>query len=142
MRKTHLFLAGLVASVWMSQAAFAQVGQGQGQGQGQLPAVREVTVGINDAFVPGGFDSEADSYVVVSGIFPNGCYQWKGGEVKHVSSTYHEIRSKAMVSQGMCIMMLIPFTKEVRLGKLEAGSHTLKFVNGDGTYLEKKLSVE
>lgn len=108
----------------------------------QLPTSKEVTVGISDAFIPGGFDSDADSYVVVSGIFPNGCYSWKGGLVNHTSATTHEIRSQAMVSQGMCLMVLIPFSKEIRLGKLQSGEHTLKFLNGDGTYLEKKMSIE
>lgn len=110
--------------------------------QDEAPATREVTVGVSDVFVPGGFDSEADSYVVASGIFPNGCYRWKGAEVKNVSTYQHEVKSTATVSQGMCLMVLVPFTKEIRLGKLASGQHTLKFVNGDGTYLEKTMSVE
>lgn len=110
-------------------------------GEAQQPA-KEVTIGINDVFIPGGFDSEADAYVVVNGIFPNGCYRWSGAEVSHVSSFKHEIKSKALVSQGMCIMVLVPFTKEIRLGQLASGEHKLKFVNGDGTYLEKTMKVE
>ena len=106
------------------------------------PTLKEVTVGISDVYVPGGFDSEADSYVVVSGIFPNGCYQWKGGEVTSPTTFTHEIRSIASVSQGMCTMALIPFAKEIRIGKLETGDHTLRFVNGDGTYLERVLTIE
>jgi hypothetical protein len=39
-------------------------------------------------------------------------------------------------------MVLVPFTKEVKLGKLNSGKHTLKFLNGDGTYLEKTMAVE
>jgi hypothetical protein len=39
-------------------------------------------------------------------------------------------------------MVLVPFNKEVKLGKLNAGKHTLKFLNGDGTYLEKTLTIE
>lgn len=107
-----------------------------------LPPAKEITIGISDVFVPGGFDSEADSYVVVSGIFPNGCYQWKNGIVTHTSPTTHEIRSQGLVSQGMCLMVLIPFSKEIRLGQLQSGEHTLKFLNGDGTYLERKMKVE
>jgi hypothetical protein len=107
-----------------------------------LPAVREVTVGVSDVYIPGGFSSETDSFVVANGIFPNGCYRWKGAEVKHVDALNHEIQSKALVSQGMCLMVLVPFTKEIRLGRLSTGQHKLKFINGDGTYLEKSLTVE
>lgn len=108
----------------------------------ELPVVKDVVVGINDVFVPGGFDSQSDSYVVVSGIFPNGCYQWKGASVKNTSDLTHEITSVAKVSQGMCIQVLIPFSKDIRLGKLSTGTHSLRFMSGDGTYLEKSLVVE
>jgi hypothetical protein len=47
-----------------------------------------------------------------------------------------------MVSQGMCLMVLIPFQKDIRLGKLDSGEHQLKFLNGDGTYMERTLKVE
>lgn len=103
---------------------------------------KDVTIGLNDVYVPGGFDSEADAYVVASGIFPNGCYKWKEADVKHVDTFNHEVQSVASVSQGMCIMVMIPFTKEIRLGKMASGSHSLKFINGDGTYLSKTLVVE
>ncbi len=107
-----------------------------------VPAVREVTVSVNDVFIPGGFSSDTDSYVVANGIFPNGCYRWKGTEVKHVDPLHHEIQTKALVSQGMCLMVLVPFTKEIRLGRLKTGEHKLKFINSDGTYLEKSLTIE
>lgn len=111
-------------------------------GADEIPAVREVTVGVSDVYVPGGFDSETDAYVVVNGIFPNGCYRWKGAQVSHTDQFNHEVTSKADVSQGMCLMVLIPFTKEIRLGKLASGEHKMKFLNGDGTYLEKVMKVE
>lgn len=104
---------------------------------------KEVIVGIADAFIPGGFSSESDAYVVVNGLFQNGCYRWNRAEVKHgVEAKVHEVRSVASVSQGMCIMVMVPFTKEVTLGKLEAGEHKIRFVNGDGTYMEKTLQIE
>lgn len=110
--------------------------------ESDLPAVKEVQIGVSDAFIPGGFDSQSDAYVVVSGIFPNGCYKWKGATVSHLDSFNHEIRSAANVSQGMCLMVLIPFTQEVRLGELQSGNHNLRFLNGDGTYLLKNMKVE
>lgn len=103
---------------------------------------KEVQVGISDVFVPGGFDSNSDAFVVASGIFPNGCYRWKGANVNHVDRFTHEVKSSATVSQGMCLMVLVPFSKEIRLGKLDAGKHTLRFLNGDGTYLDKSLNIE
>lgn len=106
------------------------------------PVSKDVTIALTDVFVPGGFDSSSDTYIVASGIFPNGCYKWKGVSRKDVSAFEHELTSVASVSQGMCIQVLIPFTKEVRLGKLNAGTHTLRFLSGDGTFIEKSLAIE
>jgi hypothetical protein len=106
------------------------------------PVTKDVAIGLNDVYVPGGFDSDADAYVVANGLFPNGCYKWKGAEVKNVDTFNHEVRTFATVSQGLCLMVLIPFNKEIRLGKLSTGSHTLKFINGDGTYLQKTMTIE
>jgi hypothetical protein len=103
---------------------------------------KEVQIGINSVYVPGGFDSHSDVFVVVNGIFPNGCYQWGRADVKNKDTFTHEISSIANVSQGMCIMVLIPFQKEVRLGKFATGQHNLRFLNGDGTYIEKSMIVE
>ncbi|MCC7403757.1 MAG: hypothetical protein IT288_05095 [Bdellovibrionales bacterium] len=108
-----------------------------------MPKEVEVTVGINDAFIPSGFDAESEAYVVVNGLFPNGCYRWKRAEVKHDWATkIHEVRSVASVSQGMCIMVLVPFTQEVTLGKMGTGEHKVRFMNGDGTFMEKTLTIE
>lgn len=103
---------------------------------------KEVNISISDAYVPGGFDSDADSYVVVNGLYPNGCYRWLRSEIVDQDAYNHEIRAVASVSQGLCVMVLVPFNHDVRLGKLASGDHTLKFVNGDGTYLQKTLKIE
>ena len=106
------------------------------------PTTKDVAIGLNEVYVPGGFDSEADSYVIASGLFPNGCYKWKNADVKHVDTFNHEVQPYATVSQGMCIMVLVPYSKEIRLGKMASGTHTLKFLNGDGTYLQKSMTIE
>jgi hypothetical protein len=106
------------------------------------PQTKDIAIGLNEVYIPGGFDSEADSYVIASGLFPNGCYKWKSAEVKNVDTFNHEIQPYATVSQGMCIMVLVPYSKEIRLGKLATGTHTLKFMNGDGTYLQKTMNIE
>lgn len=103
---------------------------------------RIVAVGFSDAFIPSGFDSNSDTFVVASGLFPNGCYRWKEAEVNHPTPNLHEIRASATVSQGMCLMVLVPFTKEIHLGKLSVGNHAVRLLNGDGTYIEKQLRIE
>jgi hypothetical protein len=103
---------------------------------------REVTAVVSEAFIPSGFDAQTDAYVVVSGVFPNGCYRWKRADVDHMDATLHEVRVIATVKPGVCPRMLIPFSEEVKLGKLATGKHMVKMMNGDGTYFEKKMVVE
>lgn len=105
------------------------------------PVTKEVQVGISEAFVPKGFDSNSEVYVVVSGLFPNGCYMWKEALVESKGKMIHEIRAYADVTQGICVMVLVPFSKEVQLGRFEKGEHTLRFLSGDGTFLEKTLII-
>ena len=108
----------------------------------EAPQEKEVQIGISGAYIPAGFDSNSDAFVVVNGVFQNGCYKWKRADVIRKGEFSHEINSIASVSQGMCIMVLVPFQKEVHLGKFSTGKHTLRFNNGDGTYLEKTMIVE
>lgn len=106
------------------------------------PVDKEIQIGLHGVFIPGSFDSNTEAYVVVNGIFPNGCYKWGRAEVAHINTFTHEIKSYANVTPGLCTMVLIPFQKDVRLGKLSQGEHTLRFLSGDGTYLDKAFKVE
>lgn len=126
-------IASLVtlASIGSTSMAFAD----------QLPT-KEVGVTVNEVYVPGGFSSENDAFVVVSGLFPNSCYHWGRTEVSNPNGHLYEIRSFANVTQAMCLMVLVPYSKEVRLGRLPAGESTLRFINGDGTYMDKIVNVE
>jgi hypothetical protein len=104
---------------------------------------KEVTVGIADSYVPNNFDASSDVYVVVSGLFNNGCYHWKRADVTlNIEPQVHQVKAIADVSEGMCPMVIIPFTHEVKLGKLGAGTHTIRFMSGDGTYSEKTLTLQ
>lgn len=122
----------LMAVMTISSVSFAE----------QVPQEKEVQIGLSGVYVPGGFDSASDVYVVVNGIFQSGCYRWKRAEVTHPQEFVHEIKSIAAVTPGMCIMVLMPFQKEVRLGRLNSGNHVLHFDNGDGTYIEKNIVIE
>ncbi len=132
MKKT---IAAMITTLCFTLPALAE--------QTPQPApAKEVQIGVNSVYVPGGFDSNSDAFVVVNGIFPSGCYKWGRAEVSHKDTFNHEVKSIAQVSQGMCIMVMVPFQSEVRLGKFAAGEHTLRFMNGDGTYIERTLKIE
>ena len=131
MKLAKTLLVSVVAALAMGSSAVAAG-----------PTEKEVVVGVNDAYVPGGFDSTSDVFVVVNGLFPNSCYKWSRADINHADALTHEVKSVAKVSQGMCLMVLVPFTKEVRLGVLGSGDHKVRFLNGDGTYLEKGLVIE
>jgi len=103
---------------------------------------QESVVSINSAFIPGGFDSQSEVFAVVSGIFPNSCYAWKGANVVRQDGNRIEVTGLANVTQGMCMMVLVPFQREVQIGQLNAGTYTLHFNNGDGTHFEQSLTIE
>lgn len=101
----------------------------------------EKVVTVGDVYIPSNFDSSSDAFVVVNGWFPHSCYKIKDIKVEHPSANLHEITTTANVTEGMCLTVIVPFHKEVQLGRLNVGEHTLRFVNGDGSYMEKKLTI-
>ncbi len=104
--------------------------------------VHEKQVGVSDVYVPTSFDSGSEAFVVVNGFFPHSCYQMKDARVNHLRNNVHEIRLFADVTEGLCLTVIVPFHKEVQLGKLEVGEHTLRFMGDDGTRMERKLVIE
>lgn len=132
MVKLSILLTALLATLSFSALADGET------------TTKDVAIGISDAYVPGGFDSESDVFVIVSGVFPNSCYAWKEANVARddKSANVLNVQTMASVSQGMCLMVLVPFQKEVQLGVLGAGTHVVRFQSGDGTYLEKTIEIE
>lgn len=106
------------------------------------PTEKEVSAPISEVLIPSELVATQETKVAVSGVFANACYRWKKAEVTHSEDYLHQVRATAVVSQGMCLMVLVPFNKEVNLGILQAGKHTVRFVNDDGTYLEKSFTVK
>lgn len=109
---------------------------------GPARASKDVTLTISEVYVPEVTSTAANAFVVLSGLFPNSCYRWKGATITSPTPLIHEIKSVASVAQQMCLMVMIPYQKEVFLGRLQLGSHTLRFINGDGTFFERTMVVE
>ncbi len=127
--KTFLMILAATA-MYAAPSAFAREGE-----------VREKVIGVNDVYIPSGFDSSSEAFVVVNGLFPHSCYKLKGVKVEHIGPTLHEVTTLANVTEGLCLTVIIPFHKEVQLGRLAIGDHKLHFMNGDGTYMEKALTI-
>ncbi len=108
----------------------------------ELINTEETAISISEVFVPEGLNSKMDSYVVIAGIYPNGCYSWKRSDVVSRGLYNHIIRPIADVTQAYCIMVLVPFVQPVQLGRLSPGSHHLLFLNADGSYLQRTLEIE
>lgn len=121
----------MAAALMLIPAAFAKEGD-----------VNERVVAISDVYIPSGFDSSSDAFVVVNGLFPHSCYKLKNVKVEHVGAALHEVTTTADVTEGLCLTVMVPFHKEVQLGRLAVGEHKVHFMNGDGTYMEKRLTIE
>ncbi len=130
MKFLSLTLAALTALTF-SAAAMAKDGD-----------VREKIIGVSDVYIPSGFDSRSDAFIVANGWFPHSCYKLKSAEVEHVGAALHQVSVKANVTEGLCLTVIVPFHKEVQLGKLAVGEHVIRMMNGDGTYMEKHLTIE
>jgi hypothetical protein len=104
---------------------------------------KEVTVPVTDVYVPEVVPRDTDAKVILTGMFQNSCYRWSRAEVTSPTELIHEIKAKADVNMStMCLMVLVPFTKEVNLGRLNPGEHTLRFTSSDDTFFERKMTVE
>lgn len=103
---------------------------------------REINIEADEVFITGSFSPNNDPYVIVSGKLPDGCHRWSRSEVLHKSESLHEVVLYGVVSNSKCLMVETPFIKEVRLGPLAPGEHTVRFFNTDGSFFERVLIVE
>ena len=123
------FLIAAIAALSLSPIAHAD------------PVSHDQVVGVSDVYVPNGFDSNTDAFVVVNGLFPNSCYKIKDVEVKNVDAMTQELTATATVTEGLCLTVIVPFHHEAQLGKLAVGTHKLRFMNGDKTFMEKEIVI-
>jgi hypothetical protein len=100
-------------------------------------------INVQNVQILSDLNAHSNIEVMVTGMFMNGCYSWNGAEVGAVSEdNVIEVKTYASVFQGVCIMAMTMFSERVSLGSLDAGEYTVKFLQGDGTYLMQKLKVE
>src|SRR5688572_20229970 len=108
--KTFLMIAAAALISNFSMSAYAKDGD-----------KHDKVVAINDVYIPNGFDSGSDAFVVVNGWFPHSCYKLKDVKVDHIGAALHEVTTMAEVTEGLCLTVIIPFHREVQLGRLAAG---------------------
>ena len=132
MKKTLLTIA----------AALMLVNQGMAAGITETEE-KELITPINNVLMSSTVKAGDEVKPVISGLFPNGCYRYSKVEIEHDNANkVHEERTYETVSQGMCLMVLVPFSREISLGAFSVGEHRVRFLNGDGTYMEKKVVAE
>ena len=92
-----------------------------------IPEFREVSLAPEHIFVPQGFDSNDTSEVIVTGWYPNPCYEWSHATLDKKQDGVG-ISLKALVKQGLdmvCIAMAVPYLQSVKLGALPEGKTKL-----------------
>lgn len=107
------------------------------------PVTKEVAIAVNDVYVPEFVDHNMDAKIVLTGILQNSCYRWSKAQVTDRDPMTHDIKAMGLVTVNtMCLMVMIPYSKEVNLGKLPVGEHTLRVISADDTFFERKLIVQ
>lgn len=107
------------------------------------PKPIEKIVSVTQVFMQEHFRAGENVYAVMSGLFPNGCYVYQRAEVdKDPRENRYSVKNIALVHQGMCISVLVPFNQQIKFGVLDPGTHHFRFHNGDGTYIDKNVIVQ
>lgn len=81
-----------------------------------------VTVPVSRAYIPHGFDNNDVTKIVVEGFFPNTCYKVKKQTPEDVivdPSGEIQVTQKAYKYNGMCLMVMVPFSQTIEVGKIQ-----------------------
>lgn len=106
----------------------------------QRPTV--IDAPVDHVFVPAGFDNNDNVEVVVTGYFPNPCYNRNDVTVKVVDDLI-KISVTASVKEdkgSLCAAMIVPFKEDISVGNLQGGDY--KIVVNEGTPFELKDSIK
>jgi hypothetical protein len=84
-----------------------------------------VPVSVHDLFVPSGFDDNDETLAVLDGYLPNSCYRLAHSQASFDAATraYRVTQFAWLHPSTFCLQIVTPFTTEVRLGVVPAGSY-------------------
>lgn len=118
---------------WLVAILFSQIIQAQSY---------EAPVVIQEADVPTVVGKSTDVLVMINGYFSNTCYKYRSTDIRHPDAFTHEIRAFAIVEGEVCLMKIVNFQRDIELGQLPAGEHTVLIFSGDGKVFEHKMLVQ
>ncbi len=96
----------------------------------------EVNISAQALFVPNGFDDNDEVTVILDGYLPDPCHRLTDPEViKNNDTKLVTVQAKALLFKGECPDVIVPFTQEVKVGRLEKGEYLV--LSKDGRHKER-----
>ena len=114
---------GLVYRVLMTVFLFFVAAPAKASDGGDYLMPETVTMELDKAFIPVGFDSNDRIQVTVEGMFPNTCYKI-GPYTVHMNETDKSVRIQQTAYKyfAPCIQMKVPFVQTIDVGMLGEGA--------------------
>tara|TARA_Y100001935_G_C17281084_1_gene497534 strand:- start:350 stop:757 length:408 start_codon:yes stop_codon:yes gene_type:complete len=122
MRTLRCITFCLVAAIFCSQAIALDWDE----------AEETVEIGIAEFLIPDDLKSSEDALILIrSTTPPGGCRKWAGYSVTHMSDFVHSMKAFSTF-KNQCFSQMAFFVKEVDMGQLKPGTHTIKYLNSHG----------
>jgi hypothetical protein len=124
----------VVSAVVLSSTAFAN--------ELKAPPQR-VLMAPQSTFIPGGFDDNDNSQVVIAGKLKNTCYKAAPAKVQvdHSSKTVFVENSAYKYSGCFCAQVEVPYTHTLDLGVLPRGQYNIVTTEGDRMRSQGVLNI-
>lgn len=111
---------------------------------GQAQSLEPTTVNsmFHTGYIPNGFDTNDHVQVVGEGAFANTCYRPAKYDIKvdHSKKVVY-VKPKAYKYNGMCLMMIVPYSQTIDLGILKAGKYDVVQLDADKAYKMGDLRI-
>lgn len=101
-------------------------------------------VPIDDVFIPGGFDDNDVTEVVLKGTLPNSCWKVGSPNTKFDKSTNtYKLSVTSFVLEGqICLPVTSTFVESVKLGVLSSGTYSIEAKTTANDLIAKSLNVK